>query len=228
MMFANLLFYMFSAVLLASAVMVIAAKNPVHSVLFLILAFFNAAGLFLLLGAEFVAFILVIVYVGAVAVLFLFVVMMLDINFKDIRKGMAAALPVGLLVGIVLLAQLATTAFSWQALPEAHKNILSPQNALRIEDQNGKYMGSLGVDDAPPQGMSSISNTHALGQVLYTDYVYPFQVSGLILLVAMIGAITLTLRDRGGVRRQNIAAQITRQRADVLKIVKVEKGRGIS
>jgi NADH-quinone oxidoreductase subunit J len=203
-MIADVLFYIFASVLVLSALMVIASKNPVHSVLFLILAFFNAAGLFLLLGAEFVAFILIIVYVGAVAVLFLFVVMMLDINFRDLRQGVWKSLPVGILVGLVLVSQLVMTAASWSSLPTAGANILSPVASL----------------NAP-------TNTHAIGMVLYTDYVYPFQVSGLILLVAMIGAITLTLRHRTGVRKQDINAQITRKRSDVLTIVKVEKGKGI-
>lgn len=203
-MMSTILFYMFSAVLLLSAVMVIAAKNPVHSVLFLVLAFFNAAGLFLLLGAEFLAFLLVIVYVGAVAVLFLFVVMMLDINFADLRKGATKALPVGIAVGTVLIAQLAMTMAAWKGLPTAGANILSPVAALAAK-----------------------TNTHALGQVIYTDYLYPFQVSGLILLVAMVGAIALTLRERKGTLRQDINRQITRKRADVLKVVKVETGKGI-
>lgn len=184
--------------------MVVASRNPVHSVLYLILAFFNAAGLFLLLGAEFVAFILIIVYVGAVAVLFLFVVMMLDIDFRDLRKGFKASLPVGLLVGAALVAQLVMTALNWQSLPKAGESILSP-----IVAQGAR------------------SNTHAIGQVLYTDYVYAFQVAGLILLVAMIGAITLTLRTRGGVLRQNLNAQITRKRTDVIEVRKVQKGSGI-
>jgi len=202
MLLPEILFYLFAAVLVLAAGMVVIAKNPVHSVLFLILAFFNAGGLFLLLGAEFVAFILVIVYVGAVAVLFLFVVMMLDVDFKDLRRGVGKALPVGLLVGAVLLAQLAMTAFSWQALPHAGQNILNPTPA-------------------------TITNTKALGMVLYTDYVYPFQVCGLILLVAMVGAISLTLRSRPGVYRQKAAAQMNRTQAQSMKIVKVATGQGI-
>src|ERR1043166_4056306 len=200
-MIQNILFYIFAAVLLLSALMVVTSRNPVHAVLFLILAFFNAAGLFLLLGAEFLAFTLVIVYVGAVAVLFLFVVMMLDINFHELRKGMWRMLPVGLLVGAVLVAQLVMTAASWKALSSADANILSPTAAL----------------NAP-------TNAHALGLVLYTDYAYPFQVAGLILLVAMIGAIVLTLRERSDNRRQNIAKQMERKREDVIEVVKVEKG----
>ncbi len=200
----DILFYMFATVLVLSAVMVVASRNPVHSVLFLILAFFNAAGLFLLLGAEFAAFILVIVYVGAVAVLFLFVVMMLDIDFEQLRKGVWNSLPVGLLVGAVLASQLVMTAINWHSLQTAGGVILSPAAANAAK-----------------------TNTQAIGQILYTDYVYPFQIAGLILLVAMIGAIVLTLRDRGGVLRQNIGNQITRKRSDVLEIRKVQKGTGI-
>ncbi len=200
----DILFYLFAVVLVLSAMMVVASRNPVHSVLFLILAFFNAAGLFLLLGAEFAAFILVIVYVGAVAVLFLFVVMMLDIDFEELRKGAWKSLPVGLLVGAVLVSQLVITALNWQSLTTAKGIILSPIAAHAAK-----------------------TNTQAIGQILYTDYVYPFQIAGLILLVAMIGAIVLTLRERGGVLRQNIGSQITRKRSDVLEIRKVEKRSGI-
>ena len=198
----DLLFYMFASVLVISSLMVISSNNPVHSVLFLILAFFNAAGLFLMQGAEFVALILVIVYVGAVAVLFLFVVMMLDIDFKAMRKGAwKSSIPVGLAVGGALLAQVVITILGWSgaAAPGA-------------------------VSSATPAG---VSNTVALGRVLYTDYIYPFQVAGLILLVAMIGAIALTLREQSRTRKQNIDAQITRKKSDVLEIRKVEKGAGI-
>ena len=204
-MIPDILFYMFASVLILSAMMVVASRNPVHSVLYLILAFFNAAGLFLILGAEFAAFILVIVYVGAVAVLFLFVVMMLDIDFEELRKGVWKSLPVGLMVGAVLLSQLVMTAINWQSLKTAGGLVLSPVAAHAAK-----------------------TNTQAIGQILYTDYVYPFQIAGLILLVAMIGAIVLTLRERKGVLRQNIGNQITRKRSDVLKIRKVQKGQGIS
>jgi NADH-quinone oxidoreductase subunit J len=213
-MFENVpsyLFYLFSTVLVIAALMVILARNPVHSVLWLILSFFNAAGLFLLLGAEFVAFILIIVYVGAVAVLFLFVVMMLDIDFAELRKGAWKVWPLGLLVGGVLVAQLVMTAVSWQNLPGGPNGILAPSN-----------IPSAGAAAA------AISNTHAIGNILYTEYVYPFQMAGLILLVAMIGAIVLTLRMRGDARRQDIGRQITRNPKDVLAIRKVEKGAGIS
>ena len=189
-------FYLFAAILLFSATMVIALRNPVHSVLFLILAFFNAAGLFVLLGAEFVGMILVIVYVGAVAVLFLFVVMMLDINFAQLRKGAMQFVPLGLLLGAVLLAELVLL-YSSDALPDA----------IPVAEQ--------------------VDNTKALGAVLYTSYVFPFQVSGLILLVAMIGAIVLTLRNRSGVLRQRVAAQVERKVSDAMDVVKVSSGTGV-
>ena len=190
-------FYLFAAVLLFSSVCVISSKNPVYSVLFLILAFFNAAGLFVLLGAEFVAMILVIVYVGAVAVLFLFVVMMLDINFAELRKGAMRYVPFGLILGGVLLAELLTL---YQALP-------TPQPL--------------------PEEVVSVENSKALGMVLYTDYVFPFQVSGLILLVAMIGAIVLTLRHRSGVLRQTIGEQVSRKTTDTVYIQRVASGSGV-
>jgi NADH-quinone oxidoreductase subunit J len=184
-MIAALAFYAFAAVLIGSAVMVVTSRNPVHSVLFLILAFFNAAGLFLIAGAEFLAMILVIVYVGAVAVLFLFVVMMLDIDFARLREGFQRYAPVGALIGLVLLVQLVMVMISWRAAPGAM--------ALRLNETP--------VD---------IANAQALGRILYTDYIYLFQGCGLILLVAMIGAIVLTLRDKPNSKRQNIAEQIAR------------------
>jgi NADH-quinone oxidoreductase subunit J len=194
-------FYLFAAITLVSAFQVITARNPVHSVLFLILAFFNAAGLFVLLGAEFVAMILVIVYVGAVAVLFLFVVMMLDIGFAELRKGAMQYVPLGLIVGGILLAELALVYAAWGFAPDVTANLASP-----VTDQK---------------------NTESLGRILYTDYVYAFQIAGLILLVAMIGAIVLTHRSRPGVRRQKIAAQNTRKRTDAMEVVKVKPGEGI-
>jgi NADH-quinone oxidoreductase subunit J len=197
-------FYVFSAVMLASAALVVSAKNPVHAVLFLILTFFNAAGLFIMLGAEFIAMILVIVYVGAVAVLFLFVVMMLDINFEELRRGMRKNAPAGIVVGGVLLAELVWMFRDWAAPVD-------------------KAMAA-----APIPDVLAVSNTHAMGQVLYTHYVYLFQISGLILLVAMIGAITLTLRLRPGVRRQNVSDQIARKASDVLKVEKISSGSGVS
>jgi NADH-quinone oxidoreductase subunit J len=184
-MIAALAFYAFAAVLIGSAVMVVTSRNPVHSVLFLILAFFNAAGLFLIAGAEFLAMILVIVYVGAVAVLFLFVVMMLDIDFSRLREGFQRYAPVGALIGLVLLVQLVMVMISWRMAPGAM--------ALRL-------------NETP----SDLPNAEALGRILYTDYIYLFQGCGLILLVAMIGAIVLTLRDKPNSKRQNIAEQIAR------------------
>jgi len=202
MIISALCFYLFAGVTVASAVMVIAARNPVHSVLFLILAFFNSAGLFLLLGAEFLALILVIVYVGAVAVLFLFVVMMLDINFVELREGFLQYLPIGALIGLILLVELILVFGAWALAPDLGQHIAAPI--------------------AP-----SVTNTAALGQLLYTRYIYVFQASGMILLVAMIGAIVLTLRAREGVRRQKIAEQVTRRREETLEIVKVQPGQGI-
>jgi NADH-quinone oxidoreductase subunit J len=185
-MITALAFYVFAAVLIASAVMVVSSRNPVHSVLFLILAFFNAAALFLIAGAEFLAMILVIVYVGAVAVLFLFVVMMLDVDFSRLREGMQRYAPIGAVVGVVLLSELFLVV-----------------GARRFEADGPRAFPAAAAPGAP-------SNAEALGRVLYTDYVYLFQAAGLILLVAMIGAIVLTLRTRPGTRRQDIAAQIGR------------------
>ena len=200
------MFYIFAAVAVASGVMVIAARNPVHSVLFLILAFFNSAGLFVLLGAEFLAMILVIVYVGAVAVLFLFVVMMLDIDFAELRSGVMRYLPVGALIGVILFAELLLIFGSWVIAP-----------------------GVSGVEAAPlPKGGISITNTRALGDVLYTRYIFAFQAAGVILLIAMIGAIVLTLRRRPDSRRQTISQQLARSRAETIEIVKVPLGGGIA
>lgn len=204
-MIEALFFYVFSALLIVSGVMVISARNPVHAVLFLILAFFNAAALFVMLGAEFIAMILVIVYVGAVAVLFLFVVMMLDIDFAALRKGMTRHLPVSILVGIAMLAELVWVYFAKYDQVAAMNRTAQP------------------VPDA-----AAVTNTHALGDILYTHYVYPFQISGLILLVAMIGAITLTLRSRPEVRRQDVSSQVQRDPKDVLKIEKISTGTGVS
>jgi NADH-quinone oxidoreductase subunit J len=203
-MIEAIFFYALSAVLILSAVMVIAARNPVHAVLFLILAFFNAAGLFLLLGAEFIAMTLLIVYVGAVAVLFLFVVMMLDIDFASLRRGMMKHLPVGGFVGLVLLAELVWLYLSWAADPAAVDRAASPT-----------------------PDPSVMTNTHALGEILYTQYAYLFQLAGLVLLVAMIGAITLTLRQRPDVQRQDISKQVSRRPKDVVKLVKVATGAGV-
>jgi len=199
-----LAFYMFAAVAVAAGVMVISARNPVHSVLFLILAFFNAAGLFVLMGAEFLAMVLVIVYVGAVAVLFLFVVMMLDINFVELRQGFLQYLPVGGLIGLVLFVELVLLFGSWVFGAGAGTFIASP---------------------APPP--SQVTNTHALGRILYTDYIYLFQAAGIVLLVAMIGAIVLTLRRREGVRRQSIARQLSRTREQSVEVRKITTGSGV-
>jgi NADH-quinone oxidoreductase subunit J len=199
-----IMFYIFAAVAIASGVMVVSARNPVHSVLFLILAFFNAAGLFVLLGAEFLAMILVIVYVGAVAVLFLFVVMMLDIDFVQLRTGAMKYLPIGLVVGLILFAELAFVFGTWVIAP-----------------------GVSAVAAAPTPAVSSFSNTRALGDLLYTHYFFGFQLAGMVLLVAMIGAIVLTLRHRVGTRRQVIAEQLARQRAETVAVVKVPVGAGV-
>jgi NADH-quinone oxidoreductase subunit J len=200
-MIATLFFYLFALILLASAAMVVSARNPVHSVLFLILAFFNAAALFLIAGAEFLAMILVIVYVGAVAVLFLFVVMMLDVDFAELRSGFQRYLPVGATVGAVLFIELVLVLGGWKFAPDAATLRLSP---------------------APTQ----ISNTAALGRLLYTDYIFLFQAAGLILLVAMIGAIVLTLRDRKTSRHQSIRLQTGRNAAETLELVTMSLGVG--
>jgi NADH-quinone oxidoreductase subunit J len=197
-------FYIFATVAVASAVMVITSRNPVHSVLYLILCFFNAAGLFILLGAEFLAMILVVVYVGAVMVLFLFVVMMLDIDFTELRQGMLNYVPIGGTIGLILLVELLLALGTWAIAPQAGQVIAAP---------------------TPP--LASLTNTEALGQILYTKYVYFFQAAGLVLLVAMIGAIVLTLRHKEGVKRQNIAAQVARSPATAIEIRKVEPGQGI-
>ncbi|MGN6748317.1 MAG: NADH-quinone oxidoreductase subunit J [Xanthobacteraceae bacterium] len=197
-------FYLFGGITVASAVMVIAAHNPVHSVLFLILAFVNAAGLFVLMGAEFLAMILIVVYVGAVAVLFLFVVMMLDVDFTALRRGVLSYLPIGGLIGAVLLAELLTIVGAWAIGPDAAKAITAP---------------------IPPP--NDIPNTQALGLVLYTQYIYFFQAAGVILLVAMIGAIVLTLQHKPNVRRQTIAEQVARRKSSAIEIVNVKSGQGL-
>lgn len=197
-----LFFYLFAGVCVASAVMVVTSRNPVHSVLFLILAFVNAAGLFMLLGAEFLAMILIVVYVGAVAVLFLFVIMMLDVDFAELRQGFIDYLPFGLLIGAVFLAELLLVAGGWVLNPNIAKAITSPI----------------------PSG---VSNTEALGLVLYTKYLPYFQLSGLILLVAMIGAIVLTLRHKPKVKRQDINVQNARTKAAAMDVRKVTAGQGL-
>ncbi len=195
-------FYVFAIVLIGAAFMVISSRSPVHSVLFLILAFFNAAGLFMLAGAEFLALMLVIVYVGAVAVLFLFVVMMLDIDFAELKKGILQYMPIGLMVGVILAIELLMVAGTWVMPPE-----VAAGSAVDIN--------------------AAVTNTRALGQVLYTRYVFLFEGAGLVLLVAMIGAIVLTLRHKPGVRRQNIADQVARSPETSIEIVKVKSGQGL-
>jgi NADH-quinone oxidoreductase subunit J len=204
MIIAAAFFYLFASVCIASAFMVIAAKNPVHSVLFLILAFVNASGLFILMGAEFLAMILIVVYVGAVAVLFLFVVMMLDVDFAELRQGFLQYLPIGGVIGVVMLIELVLVVGAWAISPEMLQAITTP---------------------TPP--IARMLNTEAIGHVLYTRYVYFFQVAGLVLLVAMIGAIVLTLRHKPNVRRQNIANQVARTRETAIDIVKVPSGQGL-
>ncbi|MEQ8825622.1 MAG: NADH-quinone oxidoreductase subunit J [Filomicrobium sp.] len=204
-MIAAIFFYLFAILSVISAVMVISARNPVHAVLFLILTFFNAAGLFILLSAEFLALLLIIVYVGAVAVLFLFVVMMLDVDFAELKAGFIKNAPVGALIGGVVLIEL-----------------------IALYVAYGFDIGAAGsVQSAIPSTGSGIDNTTALGRVIYTKYVYFFQAAGLILLVAMIGAIVLTLRHKEGVKRQSIAAQVARNPKTAIEVVEVPTGGAI-
>ncbi len=202
-MIEALVFYVFAFTTVAAAVLVISAKNPVHSVLFLILAFFNSAGLFVLAGAEFLAMILVVVYVGAVAVLFMFVVMMLDINFVELRQGFLQYLPLGGLIGLVLLIELVVIVGGHALSPETAVSGTRPMPALDVT-----------------------ANTQALGELFYTHYIYLFQGAGMSLLFAMIGAIVLTHRVRPGVRKQRIADQVSRRRADAVELKKVQPGEG--
>jgi len=199
-MIALIAFYLFAGVTIASAVAVIFARNPVHSVLWLILAFFNAAGLMLIAGAEFIALLLVIVYVGAVAVLFLFVVMMLNIDFATLRSGFTANLPFGIIVALVLLAEMVLAVSAWKAGPG--------------------ISGS-----APPE--TSAPNIVALGELLYSRYLFPFEIAGLVLLVAMVGAIVLTHRSRGDVRGQDVGKQIRRRPQDAVKLTQPDSGKGV-
>jgi|TARA_B110000438_G_scaffold222709_1_gene216153 NADH-quinone oxidoreductase subunit J len=201
-MIEALIFYLFAFFVITSGVLVISARNPVHSVLFLILVFFNSAGLFILLGAEFLAMILVVVYVGAVAVLFLFVVMMLDINFVELRQGFIQYLPTGTIIGLILLIELAI--------------IIGSQTIASDEIRFNTW-------PIPP--IDKISNTEALGELIYTHYIYLFQAAGMILLVAMVGAIVLTHRNRQGARKQRIHEQVNR--IDSIEVVKVESRKGI-
>ena len=196
-------FYLFAAVLIASAVLTILSRNPVHSVLWLILAFFNAAGLMLILGAEFIAMLLVIVYVGAVAVLFLFVVMMLDIDFAEMRAGLVRYLPFGALIAVVLAAELIFALGSWSA-----GNIALAQGAAPVR--------------------AGVSNVQAVGELLYTRYIFLFEAAGIILLVAMVGAIVLTNRPRSGVRRQNVDAQNARRPEDATRLIDAPVGQGVT
>jgi NADH-quinone oxidoreductase subunit J len=203
MIFQAFAFYMFSSIMVVAAVMVVSARNPVHSVLFLILAFFNSAGLFVLLGAEFLAMLMVIVYVGAVAVLFMFVVMMLDVNPLEMREGFLQYLPLGALVGFVLIMELGIIAGSWTFVSDVQTHITSP--IMRMKE----------------------TNTEAIGGMIYTHYVYYFQAAGMILLVAMIGAIVLTHRTRPSVRKQDIAKQVAHHPNKTIEIKKISTGSGI-
>jgi NADH-quinone oxidoreductase subunit J len=198
----TLMFYVFSFLVLFSAVMVVSVRNPVHSVLFLIFTFFNAAGLMILLGAEYIAMTLVIVYVGAVAVLFLFVVMMMDVDFATWREGFVKQLPLGLSLALALVMQLLL--IFYVSFPQGELLSL-PEKAV----------------------ISNITNAEAIGQVLYTDYAYPFILSGLVLLVAMLGAIILTLRHTEGVKKQQISKQLRRTRAQSIDLLQVESGKGV-
>ena len=201
---AGLFFYFFSTVAVASAFMVIAGRNPVHSVLFLILTFVNVAGLFVLLGAEFLAMILIVVYVGAVAVLFLFVVMMLDVDFAELKQGFLQYLPIGVLVGLIFLVELVLVVGTW---------VMGPDVAIAIK--------------APIPPAAQVTNTEAIGRVLYTTYVHYFEIAGVVLLVAMIGAIVLTLQHRKNVHRQSIPAQNARSKKTAIEVRKVQPGQGI-
>jgi NADH-quinone oxidoreductase subunit J len=203
-MIPALFFYLFAGIAIAAAIMVIASRNAVHSVLFLILAFVNGAGLFVLLGAEFLAMILIIVYVGAVLVLFLFVVMMLDVDFAQLREGFLQYLPIGAFVGIIVLLELLLVIVAWTVGPDVQQAIAVP---------------------IPP--LAKVSNTQALGHVLYTRYIYFFQAAGVVLLVAMVGAIVLTLHHKPRVKRQSISDQIARTRRTAIEIVKVRPGQGL-
>jgi len=202
MIVAALFFYLFAGICVASAVMVISSRNPVHSVLYLILAFVNAAGLFVMMGAEFLAMILIVVYVGAVAVLFLFVVMMLDVDFAQLKQGALQYLPLGMLIGGIFLAELLLVVGAWVIGPGIPQAITAP---------------------IPSQ----IPNIEAIGLVLYTRYVFFFEAAGMILLIAMVGAIVLTLQHRVRVRRQNVAEQVARTPATAMEVVKVRSGQGL-
>ena len=204
MILQGITFYIFAIIAVFGGIMVVCARNPVHSVLCLILTFFTSAALFVLIGAEFLAMVLVVVYVGAVAVLFMFVVMMLDINFVEMREGFLQYMPIGLLVGIILLVELLMVLGTATISPEI-----------------------LATGTEPTPNMAHRQNTAALGDVLYTKYIYPFQAAGMILLIAMVGAIVLTLRQRPGVRKQVIRDQLARRREDAVELKKIQPGQGI-
>ncbi len=211
MNFAEFMFYVFASLTLLSGLMVVLSRNPVHSVLFLIFAFINTAGLFVLMGAEYLAMVLIVVYVGAVAVLFMFVVMMLDVDFAELKAGMVENAPIGIFVAIFLVIELGMVVATWQF----------PKNAELAREH--PYLKGAEVTAA----IDGPNNVEALGLILYTDYVHYFQIAGMILLVAMIGAIILTFRERKGVKRQDVAAQVARQREDAAEVVKVPTGKGI-
>ena len=204
MVIATLAFYLFSPVAVVSGLMVVLSRNPVHSVLWLILTFFSAAGLFVILGAEFVAMLLVIVYVGAVMVLFLFVVMMMDVDFAELKSGMAKYVRIGSLIGLVILVELVIATGHWVTADSA-----------------------LDMRAAVTPAIDEVQNTVAIGSILYTQYVYLFQAAGLILLVAMIGAIVLTMRHRKDVKRQNIVEQIYRDADKAVEMIDVKPGQGL-
>ena len=201
---ADLAFYAFAIVTVTAGLLVTVSRNPVHSVLWLILAFLSSAGLFVLLGAEFVAMLLIIVYVGAVAVLFLFVVMMLDIDFAELKGEMSKYMPLGLLIGVIILMQLSLGLGAW----------------IQAD-------GAMGLRQAVTPDMAQVENTRALGLLIYDKYLLLFQLSGLILLVAMIGAIVLTLRHRKDIKRQNILHQMWRDPAKAMELRDVKPGQGL-
>ncbi|GIU66106.1 NADH-quinone oxidoreductase subunit J [Candidatus Phycosocius spiralis] len=203
-MIAVAAFYILSAIAIAAAFMVVVARNPVHSVLFLILTFFTASGLFVLLGAEFLAMLLIVVYVGAVAVLFLFVVMMLDIDFAELKAGFFTYLPFGGLIALILFGQFAMVGGAW-----IEKSVTASAIA------------------APSPAAAAVSNAEAIGRILYTDYIFLFQAAGIILFIAMVGAIALTLRHRDGIRRQNVSAQVGRTRAAGVEMKDPKPGEGV-
>jgi NADH-quinone oxidoreductase subunit J len=203
MIFLAFAFYMFASTAVVASIVVISTRNPVHSVLFLILVFFNVAGLFVLLGAEFLAMILIVVYVGAVAVLFMFVVMMLDVSISEARDGFLHYLPLGLLIGFILVMELGVVAGGWSFAPDVKQNFITQSM------------------------VSSVTNTEAIGNIIYTHYVFYFQMAGFILLVAMIGAIVLTHRTRNGVRKQNVGDQLKRNPSNTIEVKKISSGSGI-